>query len=182
MFVLRPSGESKTPLPAAQPNILPCKIHHDGPTEVSQRHWSPITDADNPELATTYFRGRKLRGRRIALPEGYHGVVASPTEMTLKQPKKDTSRGSSRPDNPECNRNTNNDSDNDGNDVDEDDDDVQPSPTILEAQGTFSNLIVWDHDKVPSTDDVFVKGIGEWIRFAEAMHSDMNPIDSEKTS
>lgn len=25
-------------------NILPCRIHHDGPTKVTKRYWSPSTE------------------------------------------------------------------------------------------------------------------------------------------
>lgn len=51
----------------------------------------------------------------------------------------------------------------------EEDEDDEPAATILESQGTFSNLIIWDHEKIPAADDPFVKGINEWIRFAEAV-------------
>jgi hypothetical protein len=26
------------------PNVLPCKVHHDGPVELSQRYWKPVND------------------------------------------------------------------------------------------------------------------------------------------
>lgn len=52
---------------------------------------------------------------------------------------------------------------------DEDDEDDEPPATILEPQGTFSNLMVWDHERLPAAEDSFVKGINEWIRFAEAV-------------
>lgn len=35
-------------------NILPCRIHHDGPVEVSKRYWNPVNDggADNSMYIT----------------------------------------------------------------------------------------------------------------------------------
>jgi hypothetical protein len=32
---------------AITPNLLPCRIHHDGKLEVSQRHWDPKTEQGN---------------------------------------------------------------------------------------------------------------------------------------
>lgn len=42
---------------------------------------------------------------------------------------------------------------------------------VLEAVATFDEVIVWGHDQVPAADDTFVKGIEEWIGFAEAINS-----------
>jgi ribonuclease H2 subunit C len=42
---------------------------------------------------------------------------------------------------------------------------------ILEAVGTFDEFTVWGHDQIPAADDTFVKGIEEWVAFAEAIHS-----------
>ena len=42
---------------------------------------------------------------------------------------------------------------------------------ILEEIGTFDEIMVWGHEQMPAGDDVFVRGIEEWIGFAEAMHS-----------
>lgn len=87
-------GNATSASAVCTPNILPCRIHHDGPVEVSERYWNPVKDdngkteiqftrsfllsltsisinAGNGQAA--YFRGRKLRGRRVELPEGYEG-------------------------------------------------------------------------------------------------------------
>ena len=42
---------------------------------------------------------------------------------------------------------------------------------ILEAVATFDEFAVWGHDQLPAADDTFIKGIEEWIAFAEAIHS-----------
>ncbi|KAL8865245.1 MAG: hypothetical protein Q9174_006991, partial [Haloplaca sp. 1 TL-2023] len=55
------------------PHLLPCKIHHSGPINVSPQHWNPKTDKDGH--LESYFRGRKLKGREVKVPEGYRGVV-----------------------------------------------------------------------------------------------------------
>lgn len=69
------------------PNILPCRIHHDGLVESVDRYWAPVHEKDNTQ--TAYFRGRKLRGRRVVLPEGYQGmecdsVMGCPVWLTIR--------------------------------------------------------------------------------------------------
>ncbi|KAK4661014.1 hypothetical protein QC762_124030 [Podospora pseudocomata] len=57
-------------------HLLPCKIHHTGPVEPTQSFWDPQTSTSSTGIKEAYFRGRKLRGKPVALPEGYKGVVA----------------------------------------------------------------------------------------------------------
>ncbi|OAL40366.1 hypothetical protein AYO20_00102 [Fonsecaea nubica] len=53
----------------------------------------------------------------------------------------------------------------------EEDDDDPPEPVkVLEELSTFEEVIVWGHDAVPTNEDTFVKGIEEWVAFAEAIH------------
>ncbi|KIV80918.1 hypothetical protein PV11_08383 [Exophiala sideris] len=136
-------------------NILPCRIHHDGPTKVTKRYWSPQDGKDGTK--TSYFRGRRLRGRVIKLPADYHGVVAESTDRYLPQPIKSQSGPTFTA-------------------VDEDieieeEEEEPPEPVrILDQVSTFDEVIVWGHDRLPSSDDPFVKGIEEWISFAEAIH------------
>lgn len=40
---------------------------------------------------------------------------------------------------------------------------------ILETQGTFDEMIVWGHEFLPAADDSYVKGVEEWIKFAETV-------------
>lgn len=39
----------------------------------------------------------------------------------------------------------------------------------LEEVARFEELVVWGHEIVPEEDDVFVKGVEEWISFATAV-------------
>ncbi|PGH01521.1 ribonuclease H2 subunit C [Blastomyces parvus] len=140
------------------PNILPCRIHHDGPVEISTRYWNPVVDESNPDTATAYFRGRKLRGRRVPIPDGYEGVIACTNSLESEAKNNDQGR-----------RHRNFDLEDE--EDDDNDEDYWKSFTIVEKQGSFSDFMVWDHEKVPAADDPFVKGVSEWIRFAEAMHT-----------
>ena len=53
---------------------------------------------------------------------------------------------------------------------DEEEEEVEPV-RILKEIATFDSIIVWDHEKMPESEDPFMKGMNEWIGFAEVMHS-----------
>lgn len=40
---------------------------------------------------------------------------------------------------------------------------------VLEKQATFQEFVVWGHEVLPTADDPFIKGVEEWIQFAEAV-------------
>ncbi len=39
----------------------------------------------------------------------------------------------------------------------------------LEEVAEFEEMIVWDHEAIRSGEDAFVKGMEEWIHFAEVV-------------
>lgn len=47
--------------------------------------------------------------------------------------------------------------------------DEEEEVKALDEVAKFEELVVWGHETVPEDDDVFVKGVEEWIRFAEAV-------------
>ena len=53
-----------------------------------------------------------------------------------------------------------------GEDEDEDEDE---EVKIMEEVGDFEELMVWGHENIVGQDDALVKGIEEWIGFAEAV-------------
>lgn len=72
------------------------------------------------------------------------GVVAVPTDRVLPVANKDAE--------------------------DQDTDAAADEPVkALEAQSTFDDFIVWDHETLAAADDTFVKGVEEWIKFAEVV-------------
>ncbi|EEQ83260.2 uncharacterized protein BDCG_00065 [Blastomyces dermatitidis ER-3] len=171
MFAIQPpknNTDSHQRNSSITPNILPCRIHHDGPVEISARYWNPVVDESNPDTATAYFRGRRLRGRRVLIPEGYEGVLAS-TDSSLQLAALES--GTKKNDQGRSHRNFDLEEDEDDDHHDDSDEDYWKSFAVVEKQGSFSDFMVWDHEKVPAADDPFVKGVSEWIRFAEAMHA-----------
>ncbi|PLB39721.1 ribonuclease H2 subunit C [Aspergillus candidus] len=148
MFAIQPSktqsseSEVDSATQSCTPNVLPCRIHHNGSVKSIGRYWSPVADEKDQTSQTAYFRGRKLRGRRVAVPEGYEGVVATPTERTIR-PAQNNAVDEAEPEEP---------------------------VKVLEKQATFQDVMVWGHEFMPAADDPFVRGVEEWVRFAEAMH------------
>jgi ribonuclease H2 subunit C len=51
----------------------------------------------------------------------------------------------------------------------DDDDEITQEPVkTLEEQGSFDEIVVWDHEVTPDeSSDAYAKGIEEWISFAE---------------
>lgn len=67
------SIEESAATSCARANLLPCRIHHDGPVDPIDTFWSPTSSQDGKR--TAYFRGRKLKAETTPLPESYRGVV-----------------------------------------------------------------------------------------------------------
>jgi ribonuclease H2 subunit C len=170
-------------------NILPCRIHHTGPTKVTKRYWAPLdgkgqqTKRSLRHLSSLTLLQIILRLRtfeegsskatssscqrlRLVCPflvrtQEHHancrfpGMMVKTTGRLLQQ-----SRPVKTADN-----------------EDEDsDDDVQalddiPEPVkILESTAEFKEVVIWGHDNIPGTHDAFVKGLEEWLAFANTIH------------
>ena len=43
---------------------------------------------------------------------------------------------------------------------------------VMEEMGTFEEVVVWGHGGVVGEGDEFVRGVGEWVGFAEGVHLD----------
>jgi len=130
------------------PNILPCTIKHNGPVSADSRYWNPTTEQDG--TSTTFFRGRKLRGKQLTLPAAYKGVVLQKTDKKVI----------AKPSVPLP-----------GVEADDANAPKEVDTMAMEQHATFTHVMVWDHEAVPGGDDVYVKGMEEWIDFAEAVCS-----------
>ncbi|KAH8750745.1 ribonuclease H2, subunit C [Diaporthe sp. PMI_573] len=131
----------------ATPNVLPCRIQHDGPITEADSYWKPSQEPDDKRVA--YFRGRKLHGKALRVPEGYRGVVVDKTEPPKPQ--------APRPDEPEV--------------VDLEAEDEMPLGA-LETKAEFDEIVIWGHESVADTSsDPYVRGVEEWMEVAEKIHS-----------
>ncbi|KAF8861761.1 ribonuclease H1/H2 small subunit [Acephala macrosclerotiorum] len=126
------------------PNVLPCRINHNGPVDASKRYWNPTQTPDGK--TTAYFRGKKLYGKQVKVPEGYRGVVLSSTDRILPKPAQTMEH--------------------------DEDAEEEPEVKIVEEQSDFDSIMVWGHEAVPEdAADPYVKGMDEWIAFSEQIHS-----------
>ncbi|KAG5518737.1 hypothetical protein PMAC_002706 [Pneumocystis sp. 'macacae'] len=67
------NSESCKELNNCKIHLLPCHIHWDGPANVSKYFNVRLPSDESSYYAT--FRGRGLKGRLIALPSDYEGIV-----------------------------------------------------------------------------------------------------------
>ncbi|CAD0082509.1 unnamed protein product [Aureobasidium vineae] len=132
--------KSEKSTPSCAVNVLPCRIQHNGPVNASTRHWTPEVSSDSNEnsTSTAYFRGRKLNGKVVSLPDGYTDTIlptTTPTPLDHEQEEQDST----------------------------------PETKVLQEVATFDKIAVYGHEVQPDAqEDVYVKGINEWIGLAGA--------------
>ncbi|TKA82395.1 hypothetical protein B0A55_01431 [Friedmanniomyces simplex] len=144
------------------PNILPATIHHNGPLKIAKRYWRPQpSSASDKKTSTVYLRGRKLRGRAVKLPVGYQGYLLQKTDRDAALSDTQTRQGALRP--------TRVEDDEAGADGEPEEDEAE-EVKVMEQKAVFDEVVVWGHEVLPEDGDEYVKGIEEWIAFAEAMH------------
>ncbi|KAF2703567.1 ribonuclease H1 small subunit, partial [Pleomassaria siparia CBS 279.74] len=158
MLSLQPSSTLKK----CTPNLLPARLNHNGPIHDTQRYFTPSQASDcklsskdttctASETSHVYFRGRHLHGTALPLPANYTGAVVSVTDKALP-------RISSQPEQDEH---------------DHEDEDEGAEVKIMEQIGTFDQVMVWGHGgTVDLSQDVYGRGLGEWVGFAEGIHGD----------
>jgi ribonuclease H2 subunit C len=79
----------------------------------------------------------------LKIPAGYNGVVVSALDDIL--PKKEV----------------------EGDDEEEE----EPEVKIMEEKSVFDEVMIWGHEAVMDESDPYVRGLEEWIGFAEQIHS-----------
>ncbi|KAK8211820.1 ribonuclease H2, subunit C [Phyllosticta capitalensis] len=137
------------------PNLVPCRIDHNGPVNATERYWKP--EPSNDGIQTAFFRGRKLKGKELKLPDGYRGALLSTTNRALP---KDTVQ-----------------------DGEEEDEDEEAEIRVIEEVGQFDRVVVWGHESVPDeVEDPYSRGLTEWLSFAQAMHSQPKSDDPRQSA
>ncbi|KAI0380405.1 ribonuclease H1 small subunit [Hypomontagnella monticulosa] len=135
----------------AQVHLLPCRIHHDGNIDPMNTYWNPSEDqADRTK--TAYLRGRKLHGKTVKLPEGYYGSIVEKSEP--KKPEDTKKEGAVEVI-----------------DLEEESDD-QLETGAMQGKATFNEVMIWNHESLADpSEDAHLRGVEEWISFAEQIHS-----------
>ena len=122
-------------------HLLPCQINHDGPVNDSSKYWKPQTKEDGTHEA--YLRGRRLQGKEVTLPTGYEGIITQDGGVQ-KLEVRDAM-------------------------YEDEGEEEQEDVGVLNEVGSFDRVMLWEHEKIVEDDDVFVKGVTEWVGFAEAV-------------
>ncbi|AEO70925.1 c9faff0d-4010-499a-8491-e65dffd49e6a [Thermothielavioides terrestris] len=155
MISLQPEPAAGHP-PQATAHLLPCRVHHNGSVEPVQSFWEPKAGEDG--TSTAYFRGRKLQGKAIKLPDGYRGVVAAISASASESPL-------GRPEEAGV--------------VDLEAE--TPPRGTLQAQAEFDEMVIWGHEvAVDASADPYMRGAQEWIALAEKIHAYSAPDSKGK--
>ncbi|KAF3218069.1 hypothetical protein TWF679_001479 [Orbilia oligospora] len=149
------SIKSSSNAPEAKANIIPCRIKYTGPASSSRQLWNPTsqtsTDPTPVETHTSYFRGRRLVGTKLVVPDGYQGrVLSSPNSSSAPLTSNQKREVLYQDD-----------------DEQSDEADTEES-TQWTTSASFSDIMVWGHEMVvDGTQDGVVKGIEEWMGMAQ---------------
>ncbi|KAF2844669.1 ribonuclease H1 small subunit [Plenodomus tracheiphilus IPT5] len=152
--------------PKVTPNLLPLRISHNGPINSTGRFFTPTTSSTDASSTAqhAHFRGRHLHGTPVALPEGYTGAVLHITDQQLPQ-------GQSRREQQRQEVHHRGESGAEDEDEDADAGDMFVEVKVAEHVAEFDEIVVWGHGGiVDQSRDIYVRGLTEWVGFAESMH------------
>lgn len=122
-------------------NLIPCRIQHTGPTKITKRYWTP--SPISPQETAAYFRGRRLKGTIVKLPDTMQGIILRKSDKTILEPRTA---------------------------IAEESNEVEQRTPVVEKISTFASMTFYGHDMSP-TDDNMINSITEWLDLAEAIHT-----------
>lgn len=106
----------------------------------------------------------------MKIPLGYEGIVAEKTTQTLSRDelkslgKKYDWRGNPGQDDVDVEEDEG---------ADEGDEELESPTGILDEKARFEEIVVWSHDEIAEKTDAFVKGLEEWVSFAQAVSTQL---------
>ncbi|KAG0632949.1 ribonuclease H2 non-catalytic subunit-domain-containing protein [Tuber brumale] len=110
--------------------------------------WCGVDWAGSIGTKVAHFRGRKLVGKAVSLPEGYSGHVLTVTDEVPKGAIERSKRN--RP-------------------VEEGEE--KREVKVFKGLANFDDVVVWGHDIAPEEGGEYVvKGMNEWIELASKIH------------
>ncbi|GAB4829526.1 hypothetical protein Ancab_019199 [Ancistrocladus abbreviatus] len=140
-------------------NYLPCCVKFTGPASVSHYFKPKPTgvEVDGMIVEEAFFRGRKLQGTTIPVPEGYSGfILGKKNDKANKTPDQGPDKG-------KASVNL------DGNSND------------WEMLAKYRTISFWNHDSLPSKDDACLRSF-HWFAVSKALHEPVNAEDLEISS
>ncbi len=117
-------------------------------------------------VLSSSFRGREVKGVRLAVPEGYTGAVMMVSETEAKKPKKKA----------KYSEDEEGDDDEDGRGAS--DKGAKTAERTGLVTKTFTHLAVWDHDTPPLDTD----NPAEWLRWPQLATAINTPIDEAQVN
>ncbi|PWW72208.1 ribonuclease H1 small subunit, partial [Tuber magnatum] len=129
-------------------HLLPCHVKHTGSANAT-KHWVVNAgEVDGTKVA--HFRGRRLVGKAVSLPEGYSGHVLTVTDDVPTGAIERSKRN--RPV-----------EEGEGEEGEEGEGEVK----TFKGLATFDNVVVWGHDIAPEEGGEYIaRGMNEWIGLA----------------
>jgi ribonuclease H2 subunit C len=96
----------------------------------------------------------------LPLPENYTGAILHVTDKQLPPQRKQQQHV-------------------DGEEDEEAEEESMPvDVAIAEQVGEFEEVVIWGHGgEVDASQDMFIRGVTEWVGFAESMHCDGSDCD-----
>jgi ribonuclease H2 subunit C len=85
------------------------------------------------------------------------GVVVRSTDRLVETPNSATSRAQWQRDEESS--------------EDEEEPEVEEPVKIIDSLAEIKEIVVFDHDQQPASEDAFLKVVNEWIAFSDAIHS-----------
>jgi ribonuclease H2 subunit C len=121
---------------------LRAKVCHDTPGASQETQTNGWPDG----LGTVYFRGRKLRGKKIKLPENFRGIVASrPAKQAQQIPRTDFLTLDGEAGAQQANK-----------------------TEAMKVSAEFDEITLWGHEVlVDVEEDPYVRGLEEWLQVAD---------------
>ncbi|KAH9574481.1 hypothetical protein CY35_01G060000 [Sphagnum magellanicum] len=144
--VIRESLGGSDPYSENAMHLLPCCINYTGPAEVST-YFKPTEmglNEEGIEMKKAAFRGRRLMGSTLTIPDGYQGFVMN------KEPHQSSGR---RKGTDSCSKTQ---------EYDE-----------WEAKSAFQQLTYWNHDTLPSSADPLHLCF-DWLPLSAAIHGSVS--------
>ncbi|KAI9725224.1 MAG: hypothetical protein M1828_003405 [Chrysothrix sp. TS-e1954] len=152
------------------PEILPLKIHHNGPVNATDRHWRSSQNSDGTR--TAYFRGRELCGRSIKLPEGYRGAILRKSARTTRDAPAHTQKQQQLEKKLQQQAIGPEEYNEELRSLAQEPDTSAPDILMMDEIGTFDSLNVWVHDVPPDdAESPYQRGINEWLDLARTIHT-----------
>ncbi|GBG63949.1 hypothetical protein CBR_g39953 [Chara braunii] len=153
---------------------LPCSIQFNGPASVSKYLVPKETDMiiDGLQVKEAAFRGRKLLGTTIPLPNGYGGIVLSNVSAAGSSSVSSSSSAAASYTSATCSNRL----------------PSSASSVARRKKGVDSNawqtdcafdrLTYWNHDVPPTSGDAIKRAL-DWLVLADAIHSPVQPEEVE---